>query len=86
MTRVTDLRTRTARGPSMSAGPGKVVIQRVSDIRGERAFIRRFVHERNQDRVQHPPFASYAEVTWLDDLKPALGAGHFFFEPDTNAG
>lgn len=82
MKRVSGL-CRTARGPSMSAGPGKVEIQGVSDIHGERVFVLRFIQGRNPDWVQQPFFARYdAEATWLDDLKPALGEERFFFEPE----
>lgn len=74
---------RTARGPSMSTGPGKVEIQGVSTIHGERVFVLRFIQGRNPDWVQQPFFARYdAEATWLDDLKPALGEERFFFEPE----
>jgi len=67
----------------MSAGPGKVEIQGVSEIRGERVFVLRFIQGRNPDWVQQPFFARYdAGATWLDDLKPALGEERFFFEPE----
>ncbi|MGE0370313.1 MAG: KamA family radical SAM protein [Gammaproteobacteria bacterium] len=74
---------RTARGPSMSAGPGKVEVQGVSEVHGERVFVLRFIQGRNPDWVQRPFFARYdAEATWLDDLKPALGESRFFFEQE----
>jgi L-lysine 2,3-aminomutase len=74
---------RTARGPSMSAGPGKVEIQGVTEIAGERVFVLRFIQARNPDWVQRPFFAQYdPEATWLDQLRPAFGHGAFFFEPE----
>ncbi len=74
---------RTARGPSMSAGPGKVEIQGVTEIGGERVFVLRFLQGRNPDWVQRPFFARYDEqATWLDQLQPANGESHFFFEPE----
>ncbi|WP_455366861.1 KamA family radical SAM protein [Kaarinaea lacus] len=74
---------RTARGPSMSAGPGKVEIQGVSEIHGEKVFVCRFIQGRNPDWVQRPFFAKYDEsATWLSDLKPALGEKQFFFEDE----
>lgn len=74
---------RTARGPSMSAGPGKVEIQGVADINGERVFVLRFIQGRNPDWVQRPFFARYdAQATWLDDLRPAFGEQKFFFEEE----
>ena len=72
---------RTARGPSMSTNPGKVEIQGISEINGEKVFALRFIQGRQADWVQRPFFARYDETaTWLDDLKPAFGADKFFFE------
>jgi len=72
---------RTARGPVMSAGPGKVEIQGVTEIAGEKAFVLRLVQARNPDWVQRPFFAKYdPEATWFDQLRPALGEENFFFE------
>lgn len=77
---------RTARGPSMSAAPGKIEIQGVAEIHGERVFVLRFIQGRDPDWVQRPFFARYdARATWLDDLKPALGKKSFFFEQDAPA-
>lgn len=74
---------RTARGPSMSTSPGKVEIQGVSEVNGERVFVLRFIQGRNPDWVQRPFFARYSETaTWLDDLKPAFGEPEFFFEEE----
>ena len=76
---------RTARGPSMSAGPGKVEIQGVTEINGEKVFVLRFIQGRNPDWVQQPFFAKYdPDATWLDDLRPAFGE-EFFFTPEYEA-
>ncbi|MEJ2575464.1 MAG: lysine 2,3-aminomutase [Gammaproteobacteria bacterium] len=77
---------RTARGPSMSAGPGKVEVQGVADIGGERVFVLRFIQGRNPDWVQRPFFAKFdPQATWLDQLRPALGESAFFFEDEYRA-
>ncbi|MES9878459.1 MAG: lysine 2,3-aminomutase [Candidatus Sedimenticola sp. PURPLELP] len=77
---------RTARGPSMSAGPGKVEIQGVTEVAGEKVFVLRFIQARNPDWVQRPFFARYdEEATWLDGLKPAFGEEKFFFEEEYSA-
>ncbi len=77
---------RTARGPSMSAGPGKVEIQGVAEIAGEKVFVLRFIQARNPDWVQRPFFAQYDEhATWLDQLKPAFGESRFFYEAEYRA-
>lgn len=78
--------SRTVRGPSMSAGPGKVEVSGVSEINGEKVFVLRFIQARNPDWVQRPFFAKYdEEATWLDDLKPAFGEEKFFWEDEYNA-
>ncbi|MEJ2591496.1 MAG: lysine 2,3-aminomutase [Candidatus Thiodiazotropha sp.] len=72
---------RTARGPSMSTAPGKVELQGVAEIGGERVFVLRFIQARNPDWVQRPFFARFdEEAAWLDQLKPAFGERKFFFE------
>jgi KamA family protein len=72
---------RTVRGPSMSAGPGKVRIAGISEIRGEDVFILEFLQARNPDWVGNPFFATFdPEALWLDDLVPAFGDPEFFYE------
>ena len=73
---------RTVRGPSMSATPGKVIIDGITEIQGEKVFSLRFVQAREPDWVRRPFFAKFDEnATWLDQLTPAFGADEFFFEP-----
>jgi len=85
MTQLSGL-ARTARGPSMSAAPGKVEVQGVTEIHGEKVFVLRFIQGRNPDWVQRPFFARYDEqATWLDQLRPAFGEKEFFFEPEFRA-
>ncbi|MCK5648457.1 MAG: lysine 2,3-aminomutase [Gammaproteobacteria bacterium] len=73
--------SRTVRGPSMSATPGKVEIQGITEIAGEKVFVCRFIQGRNPDWVQRPFFAKFDKnATWLHDLKPAFGKEKFFFE------
>lgn len=72
---------RTARGPSMSAGPGKIEIQGTAEIHGEKVFVLRFVQGRDSDWIQRPFFAKYDEKAhWLDQLQPAFGEKEFFYE------
>jgi len=74
---------RTARGPSMSADPGKVEVQGVAEINGEKVFVLRLIQARNPDWVQKPFFAKYDEkATWLNHLKPAFDEQEFFFEKE----
>ncbi len=74
---------RTVRGPSMSATPGKVLVQGTARIRGEKVFVLSFLQGRDPGWVGRPFFARWDErATWLDDLVPALGEPEFFFEPE----
>lgn len=74
---------RTARGPSMSADPGKVEIQGITEINGEKLFVLRFIQGRKADWVQRPFFARFDEkATWLNHLQPALGEEAFFYEQE----
>lgn len=77
---------RTARGPSMSAGPGKVEVQGITEIKGEKVFVLRFIQARNPDWVQQPFFAKFDDkATWLDQLKPAFGEEKFFYQDEYDA-
>jgi hypothetical protein len=73
---------RTVRGPSMSATPGKVLIDGITDIGGERVFALKFIQGREPEWVNRIFFARYDETAaWLDDLRPAFGEKQFFFKP-----
>ncbi|MGD8708472.1 MAG: lysine 2,3-aminomutase [Nitrosopumilaceae archaeon] len=73
---------RTVRGPSMSATPGKVQVDGVVNVNGQKVFSLRFLQGRNEDWVSRPFFAKYDEnAIWLDDLKPAFEE-KFFFEDE----
>ncbi len=77
---------RTVRGPSMSAGPGKIEITGVAEIMGEKVFCLRFLQGRNPDWCYRPFFAKYDEqATWLDQLVPAFGEEKFFYEDEYQA-
>ena len=72
---------RTVRGPSMSAGPGKVQVLGVTEVAGEKVFALRFLQGRDPEWVHKPFFAKYdPQAIWLDDLEPAFGEKQFFFE------
>lgn len=75
--------SRTARGPSMSAGPGKVEIQGITEINGEKVFVLRFIQGRNPNWAQQPFFARFdPQATWFDQLRPAFGEEKFFFSDE----
>ena len=71
---------RTVRGPSMSANPGKVMIDGITEINGEKLFALKFIQARNPNWTNQIFFARYDEkACWLNDLKPAFGKENFFF-------
>jgi len=77
---------RTVRGPSMSALPGKVHVDGLAEIAGEKVFVLSFLQARNPDWVRRPFFAKYdRHATWLDQLRPAFGESQFFFEAELTA-
>lgn len=72
---------RTAKGPSMSANPGKIEIIGVEHIMGRKVFAMRFIQARNPQWVGRPFYAEYnPNAIWLDDLIPAFNEERFFFE------
>jgi KamA family protein len=74
---------RTVRGPSMSAGPGKIHMLGVTEVNGEPVYMLRFLQGRNADWVHRPFFAKYdPKATWIDELEPAFGEKAFFFEKE----
>jgi len=71
---------RTVRGPSMSSTPGKVCVDGIADVAGQRVFVLRMIQARDPDLVGQPFFAHYdPDATWLTDLRPAF-ASRFPFE------
>ena len=73
--------SRTVRGPSMSATPGKVQVLGVTEVGGERVFVLRMLQGRDPDWVARPFFARYSETaSWLDQLEPAFGEPKFFYQ------
>jgi L-lysine 2,3-aminomutase len=73
---------RTVRGPSMSATPGKVCIDGITEIAGQRVFVLHMIQARDPALVKRPFFARFdPHATWLSDLRPAF-ATSFPFEPD----
>ncbi|UCG79223.1 MAG: lysine 2,3-aminomutase [Nitrospirota bacterium] len=74
---------RTVRGPSMSAGPGKVQVLGVEEIYGSKVMVLDMLQGRDPNWVKRPFFAKYDEdAMWLEELKPAFGAEKFFFEEE----
>ncbi len=74
---------RTARGPVMSATPGKVLVQGVVEVAGRKVFALSFLQARRREWVRRIFHARYdPEAVWLDDLAPAFGRREFFFDRD----
>ena len=84
---VPDAGARLGRGAATNgAGPGKVVIDGVAQIGGEKVFALQFLQARNADWVRKPFYAKFdPNATWMDELKPAFGKEKFFFEEEGGA-
>jgi L-lysine 2,3-aminomutase len=77
---------RTVRGPSMSATPGKALIEGVARVAGEKVFVLKFIQARDTSWVNRVFFARFdSQAAWLDELEPAFGEREFFFEPALQA-
>ncbi len=73
---------RTVRGPSMSATPGKLCVDGIVDVAGEKVFALHMIQARDPELVGKPFFARFdPEAIWLSDLEPAFSS-RFPFEPD----
>ena len=67
----------------MSAAPGKVEVQGIAEVAGEKVFVLRFLQARNNEWTHRPFFARFdPEATWLDQLRPAFGEERFFFQDE----
>ena len=74
---------RTARGPVMSAHPGKVVVDGTVEVGRRRYFSLRLLQARAPEWCGRPFLAEFdPEATWLSDLRPAFGEREFFFESE----
>ncbi len=73
---------RTVRGPSMSATPGKVLVDGIAEVSGEKVFVLKMLQGRDPSWVNRIFFARWdPDAAWLDELEPALGEREFFFQP-----
>ncbi len=74
---------RTARGPVMSAGPGKVHVLGRMAVGGREHFVLSFLQARRKEWLHRPFLAQWsAEAAWLGDLAPPEGEDAFFFEQE----
>jgi L-lysine 2,3-aminomutase len=77
---------RTVRGPSMSTTPGKVCVDGVTEIAGQRVFVMHMIQARDPSLVGRPFFAHFdPDAVWLSDLRPAF-ADRFPFESERVVG
>ncbi|MFO7566408.1 MAG: lysine 2,3-aminomutase [Enhygromyxa sp.] len=72
---------RSVRGPSMSAFPGKILVDGVAEIAGEKVFALQLLQARDPEWVRRPFYAKFdPQATWFDQLEPAFGEREFFFD------
>ena len=73
----------TARGPSMSCGPGKISVLGRERVANEDVFVLKFLQGRNESWCDRVFFAKYDQkAAWIDQLQPAFGEKKFFFEDE----
>ncbi len=66
----------------MSATPGKVLVDAVVSILGEKVFVLKMIQGRDTSWVNRVFFARFdSQAAWLDELQPAFGEREFFFSP-----
>ena len=71
---------RSARGPCMSAFPGKVRILGDSHVGSQRCLVLDYIQARDPTLVGRPFFAHYdPHATWFDDLRPFSEHDYRFF-------
>jgi len=74
---------RTVRGPSMSTTHGKVCVDGVAEIAGQKVFALHMIQARDPSLVGRPFFAHYdPDAVWITDLRPAF-ADQFPFETES---
>jgi KamA family protein len=74
---------RGARGPVMSAHPGKVLVEGEIEISGRPYFVLQLLQGRNADWCGRPFLAEFDPyATWMSDLRPAFGEDDFFFDAE----
>ncbi|NWB30546.1 KamA family radical SAM protein [Pseudomonas gingeri] len=77
---------RTVRGPSMSTFYGKVVINGIETVGGEKVFVLQFLQARDPQWVLRTFYAKFdPQATWFDELVPAFGEEFFFFQNESVA-
>lgn len=72
--------SRTVRGPSMSTYWGKISVEGICNIAGQKTIALKFLQARDPEWTGQIFFAQYDEAaTWIDELKP-LSGDRFFFQ------
>jgi hypothetical protein len=67
----------------MSTFYGKVLINGIETVAGEKVFVLQFLQARDPQWVLRTFYARFdPHVTWFDDLRPAFGERAFFFQSE----
>jgi L-lysine 2,3-aminomutase len=65
---------RTVRGPVMSATPGKVLVDGITELAGTRMIVLKLLQARDPGLANRVFFARFdSRATWFDQLRPAPG-------------
>ncbi|MBN8551105.1 MAG: lysine 2,3-aminomutase [Deltaproteobacteria bacterium] len=71
----------TVRGPVMSSDPGKILVQGISEVLGQKVFVLQLLQSRHTEWAGRLFYAQYdPRALWINELKPAFGEKAFFFD------
>ncbi len=72
--------SRTVRGPSMSAKPGKILVEGIMERDSKKYFALKYIQARDADMVNKVFFADFnPDAGWITDLSPAFEEDRKFF-------
>ena len=61
---------KTVRGPSMSAYPGKVLVDGIIQLGEKKYFVLKYLQARDPEKINKPFLAHFDETaTWLEELE-----------------
>jgi len=67
----------------MSTFYGKVLINGIETVAGEKVFVLQFLQARDPQWVLRTFYARFdPQATWFDELRPAFGERSFFFQAE----
>jgi hypothetical protein len=66
----------------MSAAPGKILVDGIATLNGQKVFVLKVIQGREPEWVNRTFFARFdPQATWIDELEPTIRGREFFFAP-----